>query len=178
MIVNGDEIIKYHAEGMIGIDPWNESRVGTNSYDVVLNKTIKRYTHFGRDVPLNPRDKNPVEDLIIPESGYKLCAGKFVLGSTYEYCENHSDHLVPMIEGRSSIARLGLSIHVTAGFGDVGFCGRWTLEIVAAEDIIIFPHMPIGQLYWIKTASTTRRYSGKYLGQKDTTESRLSQEKF
>jgi dCTP deaminase len=73
-----------------------------------------------------------------------------------------------MIEGRSSIARLGLTIHITAGFGDVGFCGKWTLELTAAQSIMIYPRMPIGQLYWIWTSKTTRKYKGKYQDQKET----------
>jgi dCTP deaminase len=178
MILNGDEIIQCYSEGKILITPWDEKRVGTNSYDVVLHPVLRRYTHHNRGVPLNPREKNETEEIIIPTDGYKLCAGKFVLGCTDEYCENKANDIVPMIEGRSSVARLGLSIHVTAGFGDVGFCGRWTLEIIAAEDIIIYPRMPIGQLYWIRTNKTTRAYKGKYLGQLAATESRLNQEKF
>lgn len=195
MILNGDEIIQYQKEGKIGITPWDEKKVGTNSYDVILSPKLKLYKRecliktpedgfqlLGGNkavyAALDPRKPNPTEDMEIPEKGFKLCAGQFVLGSTEEYCENNANDIVPMIEGRSSIARLGLSIHVTAGFGDVGFCGKWTLEIIAAVDIILYPYMPIGQLYWIRTTPTERRYKGKYQGQKQVTESRLNQESF
>lgn len=178
MILNGDEILEYHANGKIAITPWDEKRVGTNSYDVVLSPKLKRYTHYGHGVALDPRQSNPVEEFDIPSNGFLLRASQFVLGATNEYCENLTNDLVPMIEGRSSIARLGLTIHSSAGYGDVGFCGNWTLEITAAEDIIIYQYMPIGQLYWVRTTPTERKYKGKYQGQMQVTESRLNQEKF
>lgn len=98
------------------------------------------------------------------------------LGATEEIVENNSNELVPMLEGRSSLARLGIQIHATAGFGDIGFCGRWTLEITVVHPTIIRPGLPIGQLYWIRTAPTTRRYKGKYANMNGPTECRLYEE--
>lgn len=79
-----------------------------------------------------------------------LTPGKLYLGRTNEWTETYG--LVPKLEGRSSIGRLGLFIHVTAGYGDVGFKGFWTLEIVAVEPVRIYPNMEIGQLSYLPCA--------------------------
>ena len=171
-ILNGDEIIQAYKDGKIVIDPWDEKKVGANSYDVTLLPKLKVYNR----VILDPRVKNPTRDIEIPEKGYLLKKGDFYLGSTLEYNANKSNDIVPMLEGRSSVARLGLTIHITAGFGDIGFCGRWTLEIVPAMDIWVYPGMPIGQLYWVRTNPTDRCYKGKYQDQKDIIASKLHME--
>jgi dCTP deaminase len=172
-ILNGDEIIALHRTGEIDINPWDKSRVGSNSYDVTLDDKIVVYK--GHAI-IDPRKKNETEEIKISDV-YLLNPGDFILGSTFEYCSNNPNkyepgrglyRIVPMIEGRSSIARLGLCIHITAGFGDVGFCGKWTLEMTAARPILLYPKMPIGQLYWIWTTPTGRKYKGKYQDQKET----------
>ena len=172
MILNGDEIIKYHDQGLIGIDPWDLNKVGVNSYDVCLDSKLLKY----RNRILDPRCKNDTKEIIIQPHGFMLEPGMLVLGSTKEYCTNKANNLVPMIEGRSSIGRLGISIHVTAGFGDIGFCGKWTLEIFCVIPVILYDNMPIGQLYWIKTEPSSRHYSGKYHNQAGPLESCLYKE--
>ena len=169
MILNGDEIRGAILNGSIKIDPFDEKKVGTNSYDVTLLPTLKYY----RSGYLDPRTNNLVVEMAIPETGLLLEKGTFWLGSTFEYNSNIANDLVPMLEGRSSVARLGLTIHVTAGFGDVGFCGRWTLELIPAVSIVVYPYMPIGQLYWIRTSPTHLRYHGKYQNQTEVQESKL-----
>lgn len=158
MILNGDEIIEAHRQGEICIDPWNEDCVGTNSYDIALHSELVIYTTH----VLDPKNNNPSKKIILPEDGFILWPCEFILGATAETVANPSNELVPMIEGRSSIARLGLSIHETAGFGDIGFAGRWTLEISCRKPIKLYPGMPIGQLYWIRTHPTDKRYRGRY----------------
>jgi dCTP deaminase len=169
MILNGDEIIDYHNRGLIKVDPWDEKAVGVNSYDVRLGGNLTIYT----ETWLDPKKQNKTRKEKISPDGYALKAGDFVLGHTLEYNENLADDLVPMFEGRSSVARLGLSAHLSAGFGDICFCGHWTLEIVAAHNITIYPGMPIGQLFWIRTTKSNRHYIGKYLGQRGAVASRL-----
>jgi dCTP deaminase len=169
MILNGDEIINAMIEGLIGIEPWDDKRVGPNSYDVTLDPTIKRYTAAILDHKCN----NAMITESIPGSGLVLNCGEFILGSTSEYCNNYANCLVPMIEGRSSIARLGIQTHCAAGFGDLGFCGKWTLEITAACKVRLYPFMPIAQLYWIRTSPTNRKYTGKYQNQNGAVTSRL-----
>ena len=93
--------------------------------------------------------------------GLTLEPGKLYLGRTDEY--TRTDGLVPMLEGRSSIGRLGIFIHVTAGFGDVGFSGYWTLEIFCVQPVTIYPHVEICQIYYHDLLGDYDRYeSGKY----------------
>ena len=80
------------------------------------------------------------------DEGLVLSPNQLYLGRTVERTETHN--LVPMIEGRSSVGRLGLFVHVTAGFGDVGFCGYWTLEMFAVQPVRIYPGVPICQIFY------------------------------
>ena len=97
------------------------------------------------------------------------------LGRTVEYTE--TDKYVPMLEGRSSIGRLGLYIHVTAGFGDVGFSGYWTLEMHCLQPIRIYPNVEICQIYYHTINGEYDLYSsGKYANNQGIQESRLYQD--
>ena len=104
---------------------------------------------------------NPVKTIQIPESGLELQPGRLYLGRTVEYTK--TENLVPMLEGRSSVGRLGLFIHITAGFGDVGFAGYWTLEMFCTQPVIIYPGVEICQIYYHTIEGDFDRYtSGKY----------------
>ena len=94
------------------------------------------------------KKKNKATKIIIPEEGLLLDSRKLYLGRTLEYTETHN--LVPMLEGRSSIGRLGLFVHITAGFGDVGFKGYWTLEIFCVQPIRVYPNTEICQIFYLK----------------------------
>jgi dCTP deaminase len=92
-----------------------------------------------------------------------------------EYTE--TDKYVPMLEGRSSIGRIGLYIHVTAGFGDVGFSGYWTLEMHCLQPIRIYPNVEICQIYYHTINGEYDLYSsGKYANNQGIQESRLYQD--
>ncbi len=104
---------------------------------------------------------NPVRHLTIPDSGLLLETNKLYLGRTPEYTK--TEQFVPMLEGRSSVGRLGLFIHVTAGFGDVGFAGYWTLEMFCIHPIVIYPNVEICQIYYHTIQGEYQKYdSGKY----------------
>ncbi len=95
------------------------------------------------EVVLDMAKANRVRRIAIPPEGLVLSPNQLYLGRTAERTETHN--LVPMIEGRSSVGRLGLFVHVTAGFGDVGFCGYWTLEMFAVQPVRIYrrrAHLP------------------------------------
>ena len=156
MILTGPEI-KRRLGTDIKIDPYDEERLNPNSYNLRLHDELMVYTA----TPLDMKQANPTEKIIMPEEGYELQPGRLYLGRTIEYTETHN--LVPMLEGRSSIGRLGMFVHVTAGFGDVGFCGFWTLEISTIHPIRIYPGIGICQIFYHTIEGEIREYdSGKY----------------
>jgi dCTP deaminase len=156
MILSGIEI-KRRLNNDITIDPFIESRLNPNSYNLTLHRDLLVY-----DTPLlDMRANNPVRSLTIPAEGLVLEPGTLYLGRTNEYTA--TENLVPMLEGRSSVGRLGLYIHVTAGFGDVGFSGYWTLEISCVQPVRIYADVEICQIYYHTLSSEFAQYnSGKY----------------
>lgn len=156
MILSGKEI-KRQLGGNIIIEPFNDRQLGPNSYNVRLHNELLMY-----DVAvLDMKQKNACSSIIIPMEGYVLQPGKLYLARTIEYTK--TDNLVPMLEGRSSIGRLGLFIHITAGFGDVGFAGYWTLEMFCVHPIRIYPGVEIGQIFYHTIEGVFERYnSNKY----------------
>lgn len=156
MILSGKSIQKYLGKG-ITIEPFSESALGPNSYNLRLHNELLVY-----DTPtLDMKKKNPVKKLIIPEEGMLLEKDTLYLGRTVEYTK--TDCFVPMLEGRSSIGRLGLFIHVTAGFGDVGFAGFWTLEMYCIKPIMIYPNVEICQIFYHSIEGEYNLYrSNKY----------------
>lgn len=153
-ILVDNAILKAMADGEIKIEPFDETALGTNSYDVHLARTLRIYAppHKGHMVLDCRQKKPPTVDIVIPDEGFVLEPGELYLASTTEYTESHKH--VPVLNGKSSLGRLGLSIHVTAGFGDVGFCNHWTMELFVVRRLRIYPGMPIGQLYWYTASGT------------------------
>ena len=166
-----DEIIKYYNQGKIVIEPYMEDNVGPNSYDVRLSNTLKKYDS---DIILDCKKNHSTVNLIIPEEGLILYPGNLYLGSTVE--KIGSDNFIPMYEGRSSLGRLGLISHCSAGFGDIGFKSFWTTEMQVILPLRIYPNMRIGQVYFHNINqeynSIDNRYQGKYVDQKDPQESK------
>jgi dCTP deaminase len=156
MILSGKEIQKRLGKDII-INPFDLSNLNPNSYNLRLHNELLVY----KDDILDMKKPNETETIIIPDTGLILEPYKLYLGRTYEYTETYN--LVPMVEGRSSIGRLGMFIHVTAGFGDVGFCGYWTLEIMVIQKIKIYPFIPICQIYYHTIEGEFENYkSNKY----------------
>lgn len=128
-----------------------------------------------REIALDPKKDNPVIDIEIPEEGYVLRPGVLYLGTTEEYTETIG--LIPNIDGRSTTGRLGIEIHRTAGFGDNGFKGKWTLEITVTHPVIVYAGMEIGQIYYEEiNGDSSMLYNGKYQNQKDTEQARVDKE--
>lgn len=156
MILSGAEI-KKRFNTDIKIEPFEEHLVNPNSYNLRLHNELLVYS----DSVLDMKQENRTETVIIPEEGLLLEPGRLYLGRTVEYTETHN--LVPMLEGRSSIGRLGLFVHVTAGFGDVGFRGYWTLEISCIQPIRIYPGIGICQIFYHTIEGDYEEYhSDKY----------------
>lgn len=156
MILSGKEILKHIGKEII-IEPFDEKRINPNSYNLSLANELLVYDNEVLDMKKN----NKAHRIIIPENGLLLEPNRLYLGRTNEYTA--TDGYVPMLEGRSSTGRLGLFIHVTAGFGDVGFQGYWTLEIFCVQPIRIYPNVEICQIYYHDIDGEYTRYtSGKY----------------
>ena len=149
MILSDRNILEAVEKQEIVIDPFDRARLGTNSYDVTLAPTMMEVDD--RYDSLDCRKESEAEEFSIQEGGVVLYPGHLYLGVTDEYTESHRD--VPFLDGKSSIGRLGIAIHVTAGRGDVGFFGHWTMEIVVVRPVRVYAGMPIGQLIWFRTAS-------------------------
>ena len=128
MILSGREILK-HIGNEIVIEPFDKRRINPNSYNLSLFNELLVYENNILDM----RQPNRTSKIVIPDNGLVLEPNKLYLGRTNEYTK--TDKYVPMLEGRSSTGRLGLFIHVTAGFGDIGFAGFWTLEIFCVQQI-------------------------------------------
>ena len=144
MILSDRAILEAIEAGEIVIEPYNRDCLGTNSYDVHLGKNLATY----RERVLDAKAHNKIEHFEIPPEGYVLEPGINYLGITEEYTETHAT--VPFLEGKSSVGRLGIDIHATAGKGDVGFCNYWTLEISVKQPVRVYAGMPVGQLIYFR----------------------------
>ncbi len=156
MILSGKEIASRVNDEII-IEPFDKNKINPNSYNLTLHDELLVY----KNSLLDMKKKNNVEKLSIPPDGLVLEPNRLYLGRTIEYTE--TKNLVPMLEGRSSIGRLGLFVHVTAGFGDVGFKGFWTLEIFCIQPIKIYSGVEVCQIYYHTIEGEHESYSsGKY----------------
>ena len=142
MILSDKRILEEISKKTIKIEPFDRECLGSNSYDVHLGKYLATYMDMELDAKIN----NHISHFEIPQEGCVIQPGILYLGVTQEYTETHFH--VPFLEGKSSTGRLGIDIHATAGKGDVGFCGNWTLEISCKIAVRIYAGMPIGQLIY------------------------------
>lgn len=171
-MLTGDMIAQEIKNGNITISNFDPSKVNPNSYNLTLNRKLLVY----KDATIDFKKKNETEEIIIPEEGYVLQPNTLYIGSTNEKCG--TDRYIPMLNGRSSVGRLGICIHITAGFGDIGFNGTWTLEITAIKPVRIYPDIEICQVsYFTPYGESNIKYEGRYQGQIDPTASRSNLEK-
>ncbi len=187
-MLSGDKINESIALGHITISPFCPEHVGPNSVDLRLSAELLVYRSQPRlqqkrkQIPIELEEwldvldmavDNPVTKLTIPAEGLVLVPGTLYIGSTVEYTE--SPVYVPGIEGRSSVGRLGINVHATAGFGDVGFKGTWTLEISVIQPVRVYPGTRICQIYFnpVEGNVTTPYNSEKYQGQRGPKPSQL-----
>ena len=162
MILTDQQIRAEMERGTIVVEPYDPACLGTNSYDVHLGPYLSVY----RDEVLDARRHNEIDTFEIDATeGFVLQPGRLYLGVTQEYTETHAT--VPFLEGKSSVGRLGIDIHATAGKGDVGFCNHWTLEISVSMPVRVYRGMPIGQLIYFTVQGNVdtlynRKPSAKY----------------
>lgn len=158
MILSGIKIAEEVKAGRIYISDFNKKRLNPNSYNLRLADEILTYEPI-----LDMKRANSYMIELIPESGFVMRPGKLYLARTME--RTRTDCYVPMLEGRSSVGRLGIFIHATAGFGDVGFDGCWTLELSCVQPVRIYPGVEICQIYYHTIDGDYEAYrSGKYQG--------------
>jgi len=182
-MILSDKMIKAAIEaGDIVIDPFDLKALGTNSYDVHLGPVLMTYSLGALEIystveaaavgqinrirsidGLDCRVEQTIRRHVIDEGGFVLYPGMLYLGSTLEYTETHKH--VPFIDGKSSLGRLGVFIHCTAGRGDVGFKNHFTLEITVVHPVRVYAGMPIGQLIYFETGDVDVPY-GKKAGAK------------
>jgi len=167
MILTDKQILKSIELGEIVITPFDRDSLGTNSYDVRLGPNLAVYT----DDVLDARLHNKVRHFEIGPEGFILQPGDLYLGVIMEYTETHNS--VPFLEGKSSVGRLGIDIHATAGKGDVGFCNTWTLEISCVKPVRVYGGMPIGQLIYFKIDGEIDNFYNKKPGAKYNTRTQL-----
>jgi dCTP deaminase len=161
MILSDQKILAHIAEQNIVIEPFRRECLGTNSYDVHLGKTLALYN----DACLDAKKENTIHYFEIPQEGYVLEPSRLYLGVTEEYTETMRH--VPFLEGKSSIGRLGIDIHATAGKGDIGFKNYWTLEISVKMPVRVYAGMPIGQIIYFEAVGDvitpySQKSSAKY----------------
>jgi dCTP deaminase len=156
MILSDKKILEEMKKGSIVVKPFDPKGMGGNSYDVHLSKYLAQYV----DKTLDAKKHNEIKQFEIPKQGFVLKPGQLYLGATLEYTETHKH--VPFLEGKSSTGRLGIDIHATAGKGDVGFCGYWTLELSASKPVRVYAGMPIAQLiYYVVDGKVEKLYNKK-----------------
>ena len=171
MILTGEEIKSQLGKNIL-IDPFDEKQLNPNSYNLRLHDELIVY----EEIVLDVRRPNRYRRHIIPPEGFVLQPQQLYLARTVERTETHN--YVPMLEGRSSIARLGLFVHASAGIGDIGFNGYWTLELMAVHPIRIYPGLPICQILYMTVQGEISEYrsSSKYQNNQDIQPSLLFKE--
>ena len=184
MLLSDRDILAEIDAGRIALDPWDPQMLQPSSIDVRLDRFFRvfenhRYPHI--DPAVDQSDLTRVVEAQ-GEEPFILHPGEFVLGSTFEVV-TLPDDLAARVEGKSSLGRLGLLTHATAGFVDPGFSGHVTLELanVATLPIKLYPGMKIGQLCFFRLTSPaehpygSEKYGSRYQGQRGPTPSRSSQ---
>lgn len=160
MILTGKEIEKRLNTDII-IEPFVKEQLNPNSYNLRLYNELLVYKN---DI-LDPKINNETIALKIPEEGLILEPGQLYLARTLEYTVTKG--LVPVIVGRSSIGRLGITVHITAGFGDVGFSGYWTMQLTCVKKVKIYPNMKICQIFYHTVVGEYDNYSSNKYQESD-----------
>ncbi|MFR9730492.1 dCTP deaminase [Saccharopolyspora sp. MS10] len=181
MLLSDRDLRKELDEGRLELDPFDVAMIQPSSIDVRLDRFFRvfdnsKYTHID---PAQQQDELTSAVEVTGDDPFVLHPGEFVLGSTYE-CVRLPEDLAGRLEGKSSLGRLGLLTHSTAGFIDPGFTGHITLELsnVANLPITLWPGMKIGQLCLFRLSSPaehpygTTRAGSRYQGQRGPTPSR------
>ncbi len=169
MILSGIEISKL-IDKEIFIDPFRPAQLNPNSYNLRLHPELLVY----KDPVLDMKRDNSTRQMTIPAEGLVLEPGTLYLGRTVESVR--TEHYVPLLEGRSSIGRLGIVVHLTAGLGNIGSSGCWTLEITAVQPVRVYPDVEVCQIYFQDIRGEYVTYQSTKYHLDDVQSSRLYQE--
>lgn len=157
MILTASQILIDWKVGNIKISPFDENQLNPNSYNYRLGEVLYRIN----DDILDSKEKSNAKKIIVPPDGYCLQPGHLYLGSTYE--KIGSDKYAMQLIGRSSVARLGLFLQVSAPLGHIGTYHNWTLELKVVQPLIVYPKMKIGQVsFWKVEGENDTPYLSKY----------------
>ena len=156
MILTGNAIRDEHEKGRITLEPFIEKNVNPNSYNFRLDNVLKTYS----EEVLDPKVPPKMETIIMGDEGYILEPYKLYLANTIE--EIGSDFYAPTYNARSSVARLGVFINLSATLLDIGFKGQLTMQLYAVNRVKVYPGMNIGQVMFWKPKGKISLYEGKY----------------
>lgn len=181
MLLSDRDILARIDAGRVALDPWDPDMVQPASVDVRLDRSFRVFDNHKYPV-IDPAAEQPELTRLVdvgPDGHFVLHPGEFVLGASYEQV-TLPDDLAARLEGKSSLGRLGLLTHSTAGFIDPGFTGHVTLELsnTATMPIMLYPGMKIGQLCFFELSSPARHpygsgaHGSRYQGQRGPTASR------
>lgn len=181
MLMSDRDIRASIEAGQIGLEPLDMSLLQPSSFDVRIDRFFRLFDNhkYAFIDPAEPQEELTRFVEVAPDEPFILHPGEFVLGSTYEFVKL-PDNVAARLEGKSSLGRLGLVTHSTAGFVDPGFNGHVTLELsnMATLPIKLWPGMKIGQLCFFQLSSPSEtpygsaKYLNRYQGQRGPTASR------
>lgn len=170
MILGKRAILDAMEKRDIVIEPFEPKAVGPNSVNLRLHEDLIVY----EELILDMAKENRISRIKIPPEGFVLHPGIIYLGRTIEWTETRG--YVPMLEGRSSTGRLGLDVHISAGFGDEFFKGHWTLELRVVQSLRIYAGVAVAQIHYHEIKGGGTEYAGKYQNAQEVQPSRLWQE--
>ena len=168
-MLTAHEILKQMKKNNLNIEPFDIKCLNPNSYNVHLSNKLKVYNN---NAVLDLKTQNNCyNEITIPPEGFILLPNTLYIGATKEVIS--SDKFISAIDGRSSIGRLGMQVHLTAGFGDIGFSGKYTLEITVVVPLIVYPNFEVAQVYFEKPdGEVDFLYHGRYQNQEGPTTSK------
>lgn len=178
-MLTGPEIQRQVELGALKIDPFDPGRCNPNSYNLRLGPKLLIYArrpspYSTGQIILDMAQDNPTVEIEIPDNGLILAPRTLYLGATMETTD--CGPFIPILEGRSSVARLGLVVHQTAGFGETFFKGSWTLELTVVHPLRIYSGVEICQIAFLPPTGAIQAYQGKYQGQNGPVASRMWKE--
>lgn len=172
MILSGPEIQRQIETEAITVSPFDPDHINPNSIDLTLDDTILQY----RNQVIDPRVEQEVIEIKVPEEGLLLEPMSFRLGSSREIVG--STEYVPMVHAKSSTARAGLFVHVTADLIDIGSVGSITFQLFSTLPLMVYPGMRIAQMSFWKPMGEITLYSGKYQHSKGPMKSMIFRDRY